>query len=424
MKKPILKTLPNGVRVLMIAQPGALTATALVLVGTGSLYESKAENGLSHFLEHLMFKGTERFATTKDIVENFERIGAVSNAFTSNEYTGYYAKGGPRNISTFLDILSDIYCNSTFPEAEIDKERGVIIEEINMYEDMPAQKVAETLLSLMYGDQPAGWSIAGTKDNVARFTRSDVLAYKRTHYHADNTLIVISGDIDTAVVYKEAKQRFGGLSSSRSIKKQKTRTTSDGLKLAVVHKPFEQAHIALGFYGIPFTHADARIASLLATILGRGLSSRLSQRLREELGVAYYVGAGNETYGNYGLFEITAGIDKRRINEIFVHIAEILTNLKDVLISDSELHKAVEFTLGMHRLGLESSDDLAGFYATQVMMGDAIKTPADLDKIYRAMTPQDVRRVARKLFKEDSLAIAVVGPYETKDIDTSPFLAL
>jgi predicted Zn-dependent peptidase len=424
MKKPILKTLPNGVRVLMIPQVGALTATALVLVGTGSLYESKAENGLSHFLEHMMFKGTERFPTTKDIVENFERIGAISNAFTSNEYTGYYAKGGPHNISTFLDILSDIYCNSIFPEAEIDKERGVIIEEINMYEDMPQQKVAETLLSLMYGDQPAGWPIAGSKENVAQFTRPDFLLYKQKHYHADNTLIVVSGDIDTALVYKEVKQRFGGLSSSHSIKKQKTRITDDGLKLAIVHKPFEQAHIALGFYGIPFTHPDARIASLLATILGRGLSSRLSQRLREELGVAYYVGAGNETYGQYGLFEITAGIDKRRINEIFTHIADILTNLKEVLISDSELHKAVEFTLGMHRLGLESSDDLAGFYATQVMMGDMIKTPTDLERVYRAITAQDLRRVARKLFKASGLSIAVIGPYETQDIDTSPFLAL
>lgn len=424
MKKPILKTLPNGVRVLMIPQVGALTATALVLVGTGSLYESKTENGLSHFLEHMMFKGTERFPTTKDIVENFERIGAISNAFTSNEFTGYYAKGGPHNISIFLDILSDIYFNSTLPDVEIDKERGVIIEEINMYEDMPQQKVAETLLSLMYGDQPAGWSIAGTKDTVARFTRNDFLTYKATHYHADNTLIVVSGDIDTALTYKEVKRLFGGLSSSRSAKKQKIHTKSDGLKLAVVYKPFEQAHIAMGFYGIPFTHSDARIASLLATILGRGLSSRLSQRLREELGAAYYVGASNETYGDYGLFEITAGIDKRRINEIFSHIASMLTELKEILVSDAELHKAVEFTLGMHRLGLESSDDLAGFYATQVMMSDTIKTPTDLDKIYRAMTAHDLRRVARKLFKEHALAIAVVGPYEARDIDTSPFLAL
>lgn len=422
--KPILKTLANGVRVLVIPQPAALTATALVLVGTGSVYESKDENGLSHFLEHMCFKGTDTLPNAKVIAESFERIGAISNAFTSSEYTGYYAKGGPGNIPTFLEVLSDIYLNSTLPDAEIQKERGVIIEEINMYEDQPAQKVGEALLRLMYGDQPAGWNIAGTKENVLRFTRDDFVQYKSKHYHADNTVVVISGAVDAKTVYQQIQKLFDSLEQSKTTKKQKVRVEKTCLKLDVIHKALDQAHIAIGFHALPFGHKDRIAVSLLATILGRGLSSRLAQVLREELGAAYYVGAGNDTHREYGLFEISAGIDKSRITEIFERIAALLIDIKTTLVPPDELHKAVEYSLGMQRLGLESSDDLAGFYAVQLMMGQDLKTPADLERQYRAVTSADIRRVARTLFTTLNTSIAVIGPYEPKDIDTRAFISL
>ncbi len=423
MKKPILKKLPNGVRVLMIPQPGAATATALVLVGAGSLHESKDENGLSHFLEHMLFKGTQRFSTTKDIVEVFEHAGAISNAFTSSEYTGYYAKGTPAHIPTFLDMLADIYLHSTFPEAELSKERGVIIEEINMYEDMPQQKVAESLVALMYGDQPAGWSIAGPKSNITKFGRKDIVSYQSKHYHADNTLVVVSGDIDPRVVYAQVTTLFDTLPAAKPFRKQKVKIEKKKLKLAVVQKPIDQAHIAIGFHGVPFGHKDARALSLLSTILGRGLSSRLAQRLREELGAAYYVGAGNDMHSDYGVFEITCGIDRTRVEEILGHIGSILADLKSTIISDDELHKAREYTLGMQRMGLESSDDLAGFYGVQLMMGGELKTPAELEKLYRAVTPRDIRRVARMLFVRERASLAIVGPYSASEIVTDTFLA-
>jgi predicted Zn-dependent peptidase len=424
MKKPILKTLPNGVRVLMIPQVGAATATALVLVGTGSINESKEENGISHFLEHMLFKGTDRFPTTKSIVEVFERAGAISNAFTGSEYTGYFAKGIARHVPTFLDMLADIYLHSTLPSGELEKERGVIIEEINMYEDMPQQKVGETLIATMFGDQPTGWNIAGPKSNIKRLTRENLIAYHTRQYRADNTLVVVSGDIDPNATFTYVKKLFGVLPSKHSAKKQKVSIRKDGLKLEVVNKPIDQAHIAIGFHGMKFGHKDARALSLLGTILGRGLSSRLAQTLREELGAAYYVGAGNDTHRDYGVFEINAGIDRTRINEIFVHIARILTDLKTTLVEDDELHKAREYTIGMQHLGLESSDDLAGFYGVQVMMGGEVHTPADMEKLYRAVLPGDIRRVARALFTSTNMTIAVVGPYGKRDIDTSPFLAL
>lgn len=422
--KPILKTLPNGLRVLVIAQPTALTATAFVLVGTGSAYESKAENGLSHFLEHMCFKGTDKLPSTKAIVESFERIGAISNAFTSTEYTGYFAKGMPKHVPTFLEVLSDIYLHSTLPEIEIQKEKGVIIEEINMYEDMPQQKVEEILLELMYGDQPAGWMISGTKENVSGFTRKDFVAYKAKHYHAENTIVVVSGAVDPKTVYSSIKKLFGGLDQSRAAKKKKTLITKNGVQLVVARKAIDQAHVALGFHSVPFGHKDIYTLSLLATILGRGLSSRLSQALREELGAAYYVSASNDAHADYGMFEITMGIDKTRINEILRVIATILIDIKTVPVSLDELNKAREFTLGMQRLGLESSDDIAGFYGAQLLMKKEIKSPSQIEALYRKVTPADIKRVARMIFTSAHVAIAVVGPYAQKDIDTSPFLSL
>ena len=194
--KPILKTLKNGLRILLIPQPQAATATALILVATGSKYENKATSGLSHFLEHMFFKGTTKRPSAKNICETLDEIGSISNAFTSQEYTGYYAKGSPQHVDKYLDVLSDIYLDSTFPEGEIAKEKGVIIEEINMYEDMPQHKVGQALVTLMYGDQPAGWPIIGTKENVLAFSRKDFIDYHHLHYHADNTIIVLAGAID------------------------------------------------------------------------------------------------------------------------------------------------------------------------------------------------------------------------------------
>jgi predicted Zn-dependent peptidase len=422
--KPTLITLPNGVRLLVIAQPAAATATVLVLVGTGSKYETKSENGLSHFLEHMCFKGTTNLPTAKDVVESFDRIGAISNAFTSTEYTGYYAKGGPNNVKTFLTVLSDIYLHSTFPEIEIEKEKGVIIEEINMYEDMPQQKVGEALTALLYGDQPAGWPIIGSKENVKAFTRQDFVDYKAKHYHAENTIIVVSG----AVTMKEIKplvvKAFGSLNTARATTKKKVSISKESLKCTIVEKKSDQAHIAIGFHSIPFGHADAPVIGLLTTLLGRGMSSRLSLALREEMGVAYYVGASQESHTDHGVFEIMAGIDKDRVTAVFERIATILTSIKEVEVSAQELTKAREYTLGIARLGLESSDDIAGFYAVQLLMKKTLKMPATIAREYQAVTPRDIKRLARKILTPQNMSIAIVGPFTKEDIDLKPFLNL
>lgn len=414
--KIIQKKLPNGLRIVLAPQADAATATVLVLVGTGSKYENKKENGLSHFLEHMMFKGTTIRPDARSISEAFDNLGAVSNAFTAHEYTGYYAKGNPKHVDTFIDILGDIYLHSTFPEKEIEKEKGVIIEEINMYEDMPQHKVWDTLFALMYGDQPVAWPISGSKENVLSFSRKDFLAYQQKHYAAENTVIVIAGAFDTATVQKNIKTAFAQMNIAAERKAKKVQDRQGEAQAALFHKKTDQAHIALAFRSIPANHPDAAAVSLLGTILGGGMSSRLFLHLREELGAAYYVRAEQDPFIDHGVFSITAGIDKNRLKEIVKSIVGILNEIKTTLVSKEELNKVKEYTLGMMRLGLESSDSIAGFYGSQVLLKGEYKTPEQLTKEYMKVSAEDIQRVAKKLFVSKGANLAIVGPFEEGEV--------
>jgi predicted Zn-dependent peptidase len=422
--KPIVKTLSTGLRTVIIPQPEAATVTALVLAGTGSKYESPQEAGLSHFLEHMCFKGTLNLPTPKIIAETLEGLGAISNAFTSHEYTGYYVKGNPNHLDTFLEVLSDIYLRATFPSTELEKEKGVIIEEINMYEDMPQHKVGEELLSLMYGIQPAGQPIIGSKATVRSFTREDFVRYRKNHYHAENTIVVICGPVPVEKVLPLVTKNFSDIEKGKASRKEKVMDMQGALGLRVHTRMSDQAHIAIGFRSLPFRHEKAAPLVLLATILGRGMSSRLFQTLREELGAAYYVNADHDSFTDHGIFGISAGIDKERPNDILRAIATELKLLKTTLVGEAELTKAREFTLGMMRLGLESTDDIAGFCGVPLVLKKEIKLLPQIVKEYQAVRPEDIRKMARKIFVPDRANIAIVGPYTAVDIDTSPFQSL
>lgn len=405
-----LKTLPNGLRILVIPQPQALTVTALVLVGVGGDYESKEQNGLSHFLEHLFFKGTPTRPSAKIISETLDRVGAVSNAFTTEEFTGFFAKGGPQHLELFLDVLSDIYLNPTFPEAEIVKEKGVVIEEMNMYEDSPQYLVARELTKLLYGDQSAGRPLIGTKETVKSFSRDDVVAFKNIHYHAANTVVVVAGPVTESVVHNAVARAFKAIPVVKKKSRPRTKQVQSTPAVSMYTKQTDQAHIALAFRTVTLGHADLPALRLLATILGRSMSSRLFLRLREELGAAYYVNAGQETLTDRGEFGIAAGIDKDRVPDIIREILKELKTIKDELVSEDELSKAREYALGMMRLGLESTDDLANFYGYAAILDQPFRTPAVIAKEYALVIPRDIRRVARKYFVSDRANLAIVGP--------------
>lgn len=411
--KIIEHTLSNGLRVLFVPQRDAVTVTMLTLIATGSNKETRSQNGLSHFLEHVCFKATPSRPNAKLINEQFEEIGAITNAFTSDEYTGYYAKSHPRHISTLVEIIGDIVMNASLPTEELEKEKGVVVEEINMYEDMPQAKVMEALSELLYGDTPAGRGVIGTKDSVRSFTRDDVSEYKKEYYTAKNTVVVVVGAFDEHQVLSTIESTFGNFVEGYKTDNAEVHSDTTTARLASIVKPIDQTHIAIGFPSVALGDPDGAALSLLATILGGGMSSRLFHHLREELGVAYYVRAEQDAHSTSGEFVITAGVDTARLQEVVDAIVRILQDSKTVVVSEKELSKAREYSIGMLGMGLEATDMVAGYIATQALLTGTIKTPEVIAQEYMAVTPQDIARVAHQVFDPQTVRLAVVGPYPT-----------
>ncbi len=390
------------------------TVTVLVLVETGSKYEKKEKNGLSHFLEHMCFKGTLTRPSTSDLSKELDGLGCQYNAFTGQEFTGYYAKGKAGDFAKLLDIISDLYLNPLFKEEEIEKEKGVIVDEINMYDDMPMQKVGETWMNLLYGDQPAGWTIAGPREIVRAMTRKDFVAYRKAHYVASATTVIVSGNIDAVNAFKDIAKKFKGISDGKKSGKKKTIVTQTGPQIAIEHKETDQTHFILGTRSFPIGDKRNPILSVLGGILGSGMSSRLFRKIRDEMGVGYYVRAGNSASTDSGYFAVSAGVANDRLMEVLQAVLVEMETLKRELVSPEELTKVKEHMIGMLYLGLESSDDLADYYGMQEVFRREIKTPKEKEKIIRAVTAEEVREIARKIFIEKNLNLALIGP--TKDV--------
>ncbi len=423
MVKSNLKNFSNGLRLITIPMKDSLTVTVLVLVETGSFYESKKQSGLSHFLEHMCFKGTVERPNTMVISSELDSIGSQYNAFTSNEYTGYYAKSSPRHLNKILDIVSDIYLNPTFSKNEIEKEKGVIIEEINMYEDIPQKQVHDLFASLLFGDQPSGRSVLGNKENVKNMKRGDFVKYHKDHYIPNKTLVVVSGQIKEEEILELIKNSFGKLKKQKFIPQKKTKINQKKPKLAIKYKDTDQAHIVLGFRSYNVYHKDNYILDLLGIILSGGFSSRLFMKLREELGVAYYVRAGNNSSINHGDFTISAGVSKDKIYEIIREILKECSKIKDEAISHIELEKSKEYLIGNMKLELESSDAWAMYYGGQ---GILRKKQQDLDffeKKIRSITPVQIQNAAKDIFQNKGLNLAIVGPFkDIKSIEKTLYL--
>ena len=296
------KTLKNGLRIITIPMKTSLTTTVLILTETGSKYETKEINGISHFLEHLCFKGTTNRSNAKVITTELDNLGATFNAFTGHEYTGYYAKAEPQHVSHLLDVISDIFLNSTFPKEEIDKERGVIFGEIDMYEDTPQDIVGNSFTDVLYGDQPAGWKIFGPKKNISTLARKDFVAYKKKHYVAESTIVIIAGKFDEKKIQKEIMKSFKGISTSKKGTKKKVIENQKKPKALIRFRKTNQTHFVLGFRSFDINDKRASAATVLAAVLGAGMSSRLFQKVRDEMGAGYYVGATNDFFTDHGFF--------------------------------------------------------------------------------------------------------------------------
>ncbi len=412
--KFIKKVLHNGLRVITVPMLDNPTVTVLVLVEAGSKYETKKINGISHFLEHMCFKGTTKRPKAIDISKELDALGSQYNAFTAQEYTGYYAKSDARHFKQIFDVVSDIYLNSTFPDTEMQKEKGVIIEEINMYEDMPNRHVQDLFMKLLYGDQPAGWNIAGEKKNILDMKRNDFVKYKKAHYLPEATVIVVAGQVTEKDVSKEVEKVFGDIPRGKKSKKLKVKESQKKPEVLLKFKKTDQTHFVLGVRTYDLFHKNNPVLSVLGGVLGGGMSSRLFQKLREEMGVGYYVRAYNDSYTDHGVFQISAGVDNKRINEVIEAVLEECRKLKNDMVSEDELGKVKECLIGNMKLSLESSDDIANFYGGQELLKKEIRLAEEKANEIRKVTAIQIKDLANKIFKDDILNLALIGPFKEK----------
>lgn len=408
------KVLKNGLRVVVVPMKDNPTVTVLVLVEAGSKYETKKVNGISHFLEHMCFKGTIKRPKAIDISKELDAIGSQYNAFTAQEYTGYYAKSDAKHFKKIFDVVSDIYLNSTFPEAEMQKEKGVIIEEINMYEDLPMRHVQDLFMELLYGDQPAGWNIAGEKKNILGMKRDDFITYKKVHYLPEATTIIVAGHVTEKEVLKEIDKVFGKIKNNKKSKKLKVIEKQKKPEVLVKFKKTDQTHFVLGVRTYDLFSKKNATLSMLGGVLGGGMSSRLFQKLREEMGVGYYVRAYNDAFTDHGFFQVSAGVDNKRIGEVISAVLEECKKLKTELVSEEELNKVKECLIGNMKLSLESSDDIANFYGGQELLKHEIKSAEEKAQEIRKIKAKDIKKLANEIFKDNKLNLTLIGPFKEK----------
>lgn len=404
--------LPNGVRVILVPKEDSLATTVAVLVEAGSKYETKDVNGISHFLEHMCFKGTTKRPRPIDIASELDGLGADYNAFTAQEYTSYYAKVKNESFHRALDIVADLYLHPTFNVDELEKEKGVITEEINMYEDLPKQKASMLFMELVYGDQPAGWSILGPKEVIRRLTREDFLKYRGAHYLPQATTVVIAGGFPAAKAREDVAAHFGGIEEGEKSGKPKVVEQQDKPRELVHFKEVDQSHLVMGFRAFDVKDERRYALEVLADILGGGMGSRLFQKVREEMGAAYYVNAGVDFYSDHGLVTMSAGVTHEKLRTVVTAGLEEFARFVTEPVDGETLDRAKRHLTGQFVLGLETSDAIGYYYGGQEVMGLPLVTPEEYTAKLQAVTTGDIQVVARELFTNDRLNLALVGPYK------------
>lgn len=410
-KKTVLK---NGMRIITVPLADSQSAIGMVLVETGSDFEPKELNGLSHFLEHMVFKETTN-RTQDEIKLEIDGMGAAANAFTSNEFTGYYAKASKLKIHKIIDFVSDMYLNPTFPQKDIDIERGVIIEEINMYEDLPQRTVVDVWQELLYPDTSAGRSVIGPKENILAFNREDFVTYHKLHYTPAKTVFVVAGGIDEKKVITQIKELFEKKETQKIAKRSKTKFSQSAPQISIKNKKTDQAHLVLGFRAFDQYSKKNYALKVAATILGQGFSSRLFSKMRDELGMCYYTKAGVDVYTDRGSFIVRSGVTVARSHEAVSVIMEEFKKLRDVEIPTKELQKAKDYIVGNFAIGLETSEDVADYFGFQELLKEEILKPKEMIAKIKAVTVQDIQKVLKEIMKEKNLNFAIIGPFDKKD---------
>ncbi len=405
-------TFKNGLRVITIPMENANSVTVLILVGTGSKYETKDINGISHFLEHMFFKGTKKRPTTLKIAETLDMVGGEYNAFTSKEVTGFWAKVDKRHTDVALDWISDMFLNSKFDEKEIEREKGVIIEEVNMYLDTPMAYVGELFENLLYQDQPAGWRVIGEKENILSFNRKKIIDYYKNHYSPENIIICVAGGIEQDKIVPKIQNYFKGIKNGVAEPKIKVKENQKEPGILVHHKKTDQTHFCLGVRAYDMFHSQRYALALLSVILGGNMSSRLFIKVRERSGLAYSIHTSVDNSTDTGYLVTQAGIDHKNLEKSVKLIVEEYKNLKDKKITERELQKAKDYIKGAMSLSLDSSDSQASFYGLQELLEKEALSPEEKFKKIDQVSIDDIKTISENIFLPEKINLAIIGPIE------------
>jgi predicted Zn-dependent peptidase len=412
-------TLKNGLQVMFIDTKTFPTLTTLLLVGAGSRYETEENNGIAHFFEHMAFKGSKKYKNSFVISSTVEGFGGVFNAFTSKDHTGYWIKATTGHFDTMIDVIADMIQTPKLLTEEIEREKGVIREEINMYEDMPQRKVGEIFENLIYPSQPLGFDIAGTKEIVTKFTRQTFLNYINDLYHPNNAVLVVAGGLSRPIseYLKVIEEKF--LNWKSGTKSSFDRVIEDQTKpqMLIKYKKTEQAHFVLGYRSFSFNDDRKYALNLLSTILGGGMSSRLFIQVRERRGLCYYISSGGEFYHDCGSFVTQAGVTNNldKVKEAIKTVLDEHEKIKSGDIKKEELLKAKEMIKGRLMLSMEDSMNIASFFGTKKILQNKILTPRQvIDKI-EAVSSKEISELAKQIFIPKNLNLALIGPFKTEN---------
>ena len=403
-------TLANGLRVLTAPVPQAQSVSCFVMLAAGSRYETAETNGIAHFAEHMFFKGTDRRPTARDIAGEIDAIGGEFNAFTGKEYTGYYVRCAADTRDVALDVLVDMLRRSKFDPEEIEREKGVIVEEMNMYFDTPRDFIGGVYENLLYGDQPLGWDIIGRKETVRGATRETFLDYVDRWYRPSRMVVGVGGKLGDGLLPR-LEELLGDVEPRETGEPTPVRIPENGARVRVHTKPSDQAHLVLGVRSRPLRDPDRYVLQLLSTVLGGGMSSRLFTEVRERRGLAYYVFGTNHSYTDTGSLYAQSGVDINRIDDAISTIVEQFRLLASEPVPADELEKARNFAKGRFVLQLESPHGQIMFgLRREVLEGEATE-PTEVLAALDAVTAEDVQRVAREVLA-DGFRLAVIGPFE------------
>jgi predicted Zn-dependent peptidase len=407
--------LSNGLRVLTAPLGHAKSVSCVVMLAAGSRYEHADNRGIAHFAEHMFFKGTERRPTSRDLTSTVDGIGGEFNAFTGKEYTGYFVRCGGENRDTAFDVLLDMLRNSKFDPEEIEREKGVILEEMNMYNDTPRDHVGTVYEELIFGDNPLGWETLGTKETIRGATRDTFLDYVHHWYTPERMVVGVSGMVGDGLV-PLLEEVLGDMSPNGADSfppVELDRTPGPHVRLQ--HKDADQAHICIGVPSYPIDHPDRYALQLLATVLGGGMSSRLFLEVRERRGLAYYVHGSAHAYTDTGTLVSQAGVDITRIDEAITIVADQFQRMADEAVPADELEKARAFAKGRFVLQTESPQGIVMFgLRREVLEGRALE-PEEVLAALDSVTVADVQRVGQDLISKGAMHLAVIGPFEDED---------